>query len=207
MKLPEENRFPSTKQLLECYSTVMGAWPNLKELHFIGLGLRRHLTAILKDLPNPLSKLTLHACNLSQEDIEQFLDTQHCGVELVDLGLQFNRLAGMAPEICEIILRSRLTKLDLRDSMLSFEEKIHIVSALGTATDLTALYLYDNEDMLTVAEYQHVIELACAVPKLAKFYIFPFNFKPFEILIRKQLEPRCQEVLSLNGRKDLILQY
>lgn len=206
--LPEDSRVPSVQELLECYATVLATFPNLQDLYFIGLNLRHQLHALIKDIPNPLTKICLHACNLSRDDIESFLNTKHCSLDLTELGLQFNKLAGMAGDICEMILRSRLVKLDLRESMLNFEEKLQIMSALGTAEHLETLCLYENEDMLSVAEYQHVIELACAVPNLQRFYIFPFNFKPFEILIRKKLEPACEEILALNGRaSDLMLQY
>ena len=205
--LPEENRIPSLQQLLECYANSLSALPDLQDLYFIGIGLRYQLHGLLKGIQQPLSKIVLHACDLSREDIELFIDTKHCSWHLVELGLQFNKLSGMAGEICEIVLRSRLVKLDLRETMLTFEEKAQILTALGTATHLETLHMYENEDMLTVAEYQTIVELACAVPNLAKFYIFPFNFKPFEILIRKKLEPACEEIMSLNGRMDMILQY
>jgi hypothetical protein len=205
--LPEENRVPSSSQLLQCYASVLGALPQLHDLYFIGLGLRHKLHGLLRDIQRPLTKLCLHGCDLSREDIECFIDTKHCSTELSELGLQFNKLSGMAGDVCEIVLRSNLVKLDLRETMLSFEEKIQIMSALCTAPHLETLCMYENEDMLSVAEYQHIIELACAISNLSKFFIFPFNFKPFEILVRKKLEPACEEILSLNGRSDMILQY
>jgi hypothetical protein len=97
--------------------------------------------------------------------------------------------------------------LNLRETNLVLDEKLSVISALHQSEKLHTLALYEQEDMLSSSGYQSMIELACAVESLKKFYVFPFNYKPFEIFHRQDVEEASELILIMNGRTDMQLYY
>lgn len=206
MKLLGESD-PTSEELLQNSLEILGCWPNLKELYFIGLTMTCEVEQWLEAVCNPLEKLILYACKVSTADLEYLSQSNHLSA-LQELGMEHTNLRGMGGLLCEIIHNApNLTLLNLKDSQLQLHEKTDILYALQTRQIIQTLLLFENEDMLSTAGYEVVTELACAITSLKSFYVFPFNYRPFEVFYRESVEQTCQTLLLKNKRTDLILHY
>ena len=184
---------PSPEQVLHCSMDVLGSWHHLQELYFIGVSLREELGDLLEAVHCPLRRITLHSCGLVREDVQYLVGSKHCG-SVVELGLQFNKLTRMASELCELSLNARhLKRLDLKETLLEVEEKIAVLSALSMCSQIEALYLYENEDMLTVLEYHHWWKWPVRCPHCSTSMSF--------LLTLSHLRFYCVRRLCLNVRR------
>lgn len=146
-------------QLLRRSAHVFGSWRQLHELHYIGVDVGGQLDELLAAVGRPLCRLTLHACQVGRRDIRNLADSVHCGHQLSELGLQYNKLTGAGPELCELVLMTQLTELNLEETMLTYIEKVQLMGVLSCCQHLVTLSLYENEDWLDEHEYHHIVEL------------------------------------------------
>ena len=86
-------------------------------------------------------------------------------------------------------------------------EKKAIMETLQPLHKLHTLVLHETDDIVSTDGYKAIVELACLLTSLKEFYIFPFDYKPFELFYRELVEEICQDVLIENDRNDLELFY
>ena len=102
---------------------------------------------------------------------------------------------------------SNLQVLNLKDTQLEEECKIELMFRLANCDKLQTLVMYDSEDMVSRTVYEVIVDLACTVKSLSTFYLFPFNYTPFETMHRSDVEAACLKITEKRCRWDLIIKY
>ena len=198
---------PSNEAVMEQCKEVLRHWNKLEVLQIVGVVMTRRLKNWLSALVEPLQKLSFYACKLVVEDVESLRKSHHLH-GLTQLGLEKNNLKGCGQTICSIVKNTpNLELLNLRETFLEFDEKIAIVSSLCGCYKLETLALYEKEDMLPTNGYVEIVALACCIQNLKNFYIFPFNYQPFEAFYRQDVQQQCESILDLNQRTDIQMYY
>ena len=199
--------YPTPEKLLQRTVQVFQSWENLDELFYVGVVLTNQLKPILSALKKPLKKLQIYACKISFEDVV-YLSTCHHLEHLIDLGLEYNNLVDKGHVVTTMVENCKqVDMLNLKETNLKVHEKLEILGALQGSNTLATLAMYENEDMVSTSAYQTLVEMACRIPNLTTFYIFPFNCKPFDVFFRADVEDSCKEILTRQNRQDLKLFY
>lgn len=188
-------------------SISLSKWTQLSEVYFIGLVLTNQVAKLLGALVSNLKKLILYGCDLHCDDI-LYLSTCSHVPHLEELGLEYNNLRNMGTVMCDIAKRAEtISILNLKETKMMLHEKVALLEALQFSETLNTLVLHEKEDMLSTEGYETLVEMACCIESLKEFYVFPFDYKPFEMFYRDSVEEACQEILSINDRTDLALYY
>ena len=198
---------PSVEEITLATCQVLNKWRHLSELHLLGTVLKLQVNHLLSAIPNTLKKLKLAACSLHRFDLLSVANSHHVN-HLEDLNLEKNDLRGMGNELCTVLKKSScLVNLSLKETNLTLEDKIEVLNVLQGSKTINLLLLYENEAMVTAEGYIAMIEMGCHIVSLKKFYLFPFNYKPFEVSLRRIVESSCCKLLTKHNRDDLCLAY
>ena len=199
---------PAQEVVLSRSVEVLSTWRNLRQALFNRVTLTDQVGSLLGALHCPLQVLFFRSNHLSLRDLE-YLSQSHHVETLRELTMEKMDLHDMGHCIATLARKaSHLKTLNLQDLNLREEDQIEIMLALqDTALELETLVLLDNESHLMSDSYELIAELACSLPKLEMFYIFPFNYGPFERDMREFVEALCSGIVSRRGRDDLILAY
>ncbi len=198
---------PSEMDELSALVSVHSHWNSLSELYYNDVSLANKLGALLMALKNPLKVLYCYKCYLKEKDIEDLADSHHCtGMEA--LTLEKNKLQYMGHHLCSFIEKSpNLKNLNIKDTLLTEEEKVNVLCALQGCGKVETLVMYDKESIESVEGYETMIQLACVIPSMKHFYIYPLKHEEFDAFYREEVEQRCEEIQKTNGRKDLNFYY
>ncbi len=198
---------PTENELLLRAQDVFSCWSNLEELFFNRVMVPDQVESMLTCLPGKLKTLFFYASNLTQNDIG-YLGRSHHIHCMTSLTIQGISLRGMSEELSLIAENAKcLESLTLKNNDLRLHEKISLITKLQRCPTLHTLVLYDNEDMVSTTGYEEIISMVCAIQNLKHFYIFPFNYPPFEIFYKVDVEAVCKAILAMNDRADINLYY
>ena len=198
---------PTMDEVFEKMSEIFSNWHFLEQFNTSRMVLTNKLPRLFGSLQYPLTNINLYAARLSKEDLSYLATSHHMG-SLQQVELAYNDFRGMATELCDMLRNaSSLTVLSLKMSEMQLHEKVQVMQALQSCPNLHKLAMYENEDMLSTAGYDTVIELACLLPWLKEFYIFPFQYKPFELFFRTTVYTSACRILDEQKRTDLKLLY
>ena len=207
MHFPLITSEPTLQKCMERTSVIFTQWNYLQDLELIDLDMSKKLEVWLSFLHKPLQRINLFACKLVKEDLT-FLAKCHHLQNLNHLGLENNDLHGCTEELCDIAKSTpKLESLYLLETNLDLHEKLSVISTLHACKKLHTLALHEQDDMLSTSGYLSIVELACGIQSLKKLYAFPFNYRPFEIFYRKEVEDASELILFKNKRTDLHLYY
>ncbi len=198
---------PGEMDELKALVSVYSHWRNLAELYYNDVSLTNKLGALLTALQNPLKVLYCYRCYLKEKDIADLADSHHCtGMEA--LTLEKNKLQYLGHYLCSFIAKSpNLKNLNVKDTLLTEEEKVNVLCALQGCDKVETLVMYDKESIESVEGYETMIQLACAIPSMNEFYIFPLKHEEFDAFYREDIEEKCGEIQKSTGRKDLSFYY
>ena len=186
---------------------IFSNWHCLCELYTSRVVLTDQVAGLLGALRQPLTKINLYSARLSGDDIS-YLARSHHIEHLQQIEIAYNDFRGKGEELCDMLRNaSSLAVLGLKMSLLRLHEKIQVMQVLQNCLMLHTLAMYENEDMLSTSGYETIVDLACAVPSLQEFYIFPIEYKPFALFFRSAVWARCCEILCRQNRTDLKLFY
>ena len=198
---------PSDADLLLATTQVFSAFHNLTELYFSKIILTKQLQYYFGALVTPLKCINLYAAKLDREDLVYMAHSHHIG-SIVRMELAYNEFHDMCNELCHMLLQARqLEVLSLKMSMLEYHEKVAVMLVLTEQGVIKTLCMYENENMLSANGYNDIVELACDVKSLTEFYLWPYNYKPFELFFRPVVTESCQLIAKKRGRGDLKLLY
>ena len=186
---------------------VLNAWDSINEVYFIGLSLTSKLKHWFGALRQPLQIVNLHACYLNSEDFSYLAQSHHVPA-MIEFGLDKNNLAGTADALSDVLRNAKNLKMfSAVDTQLSEGEIADLVAACQGAENLHSFNIYEQENHLTSDGYANIVELVCAVRPMRGFYVFPFNYKPFDKVYKPSVLARCEYILELNNRTDIKLGF
>ena len=169
--------------------------------------LTGQIRKFLEPLQKPLEKIIFYSCVLNLDDITYLSECKHLKA-LTELGLEYNNLEGMGDILCKLVKKTpNLHVFNLKETKLRPNEKLFLMYSLLNCSQLDTLVLYENEDYLSLEAYEAIIEAACLMDSLREFYIFPFDFKPFELFHKKIVDEVVEEILTINERENLQIFY
>ena len=198
---------PSVDEVLEAHRLVFSSWKNLSELILRRVTLTNRLAILLGALERPLKKLFLYCNNLSESDVT-YLSSCHHIPSLEGLHLEKMDLSPWADAVLSMIGRTEcLETLVLRDTYLQEQDKLALMAILLPAPSLKEFVLYESESMLTVSGYHDLVRSAVLMPALRRFFVFPFQYPPFDQFYRSEVRKICEDVLTQADREDMCLFY
>lgn len=199
---------PTAEQLHLETVNIFSTWHCLQELNTSRVVLTDQLAGLLGALPQPLRKINFYAARLSANDLLYLAQSHHIQ-QLQQIELAYNDFGGKSEALCSMLRAAgKLVVLGLKMSLLKLHEKVQVLQVLsGRCHSLHTLAMFENEDMLSTAGYETVVQLASDIPSLAEFYVFPIDYKPFALFFRSHVWSFCEEILIKNNRKELKLFY
>ena len=197
---------PTPADILSSTVDVVSSWKWLHEVYLSHIVLTGHLKDWLGALAQPLSKLSLYNTSLAADDIIYLSESPHLAT-ITELAIQHNELRGLGHELCTLVSKMlRLRQLHLKETQLMLHEKTAIMTALRSPC-LDVLVLHEEEDMISTSGYETLVQLACNIGSLREFYVFPFNYRPFEIFYRHAVHEATQAIMAAHNRYNLQLYY
>ena len=198
---------PAPADILSRTVAVLAGWEWLQEVYLSHIVLTGHLKDWLGALKLPLAKLSLYNTSLDADDITYLSESSRHLATITELAIQHNNLRGLGHELCALVSKADvLRQLHLKETQLMLHEKTAIMTALQSP-DLKVIVLYEDEDMISTSGYETLVELACAIESLREFYVFPFNYRPFEIFYRHAVQEATQAIVAAHNRANLQLYY
>lgn len=198
---------PTDEEILVKSADVLHAWKELKEVFFNGVTLKNQLAILLHALPNPLEVIYLNKNDLGISDLNYLSYCHHLST-LRELTLERTDLSGLGEYVVELARNAgSLVYFSIKDTNIQEHHRIQVVEALQEAMVLRILSIYDGDGMLSDDGYQVIVHLACNIPSLKYFYLFPFNYEPFEKTLRQQVLMAATQILAEHKRQDLQLAY
>jgi len=197
---------PAPSAILSRTVDVLAGWEWLQEVYLSHIILTGQLSHWLGALKLPLSKLSLYNTGLDADDMTYLSECRHLAT-ITELAIQHNNLRGLGHELSALVSRARaLRQLHLKETQLMLHEKTAVMSAL-TSPHVRVVIMHEDEDMISTSGYETLVQLACTVESLREFYVFPFNYRPFEIFYRHAVQEATQEILAAHDRTNLQLYY
>ncbi len=198
---------PGEQEVLKATCEVYSHWNLLKEVYYNRVSLSNKLEALLSVVPGPMKTIYCYHCYLMKNDLSYLAETHHAeGVE--NLNLEYNNLQGLSEYLCTFLRRApHLKILNLKGTGMTEEERIGVLCALQECPDLDTLVLFEDDGMVSSECYQTMTQLACTLPNLKTFFMFPLRYEPFDKIYRKSVVNTCKTVLTDSGRNDLQLWY
>ena len=186
---------------------VMHTWSNLSELFFNNVTLTNQVAPLLDAVAAPL-RLLFFRCNyLNRADLAYLASCRHLAA-LRELTLEKMDLHPMNDHLATLAQNARrLTALNFQNINLDDEDKVNILLALQGSDLLKTLVLLDDDFFSLSDSYQLTVELACELPRLEVFYLFPLHCPVPSRGHMVHAEEMCARILSERGRTDLIVAY
>lgn len=198
---------PGEQDVLEATCQVFSHWQSLQEVYYNRVSLTNKLGPLLSTLQKPLKTIYCYHCYLGEKDVKYLAESHHAKA-VQTLILDYNTLEGFGEYICDFITNAPCLRiLNLKGTDLTEEERINVLCALQTCPNMDTLVLYEEDNMVSTECYETMVQLACVLPNLKTFYLFPFRYEPFDQIYRKAVLDMCQEILISNERTDLQLWY
>ena len=198
---------PGEQEILEATCEVYTHWKSVQEVYYNRISLTNKFGELLSSLQKPLKTIYCYHCYLTEKDIRYLADSHHAKA-VETLILDYNNLGGLGEYICSFIASApHLRILNLKGTELNEEERIEVLCALQACPNMDTLVLYEEDNMVSTECYETMVQLACALPNLKTFYLFPLRYKPFDQIYRETVVGSCQGILGASDRTDLELWY
>ena len=194
----------NTKALVKTIEAFKN-WTRLSYLNLTHIFLPGYVARILGALRNPCERICL-LNNLIGFDDMVYLSQCHHLPKLYHLALEGNQIDNNVEELVELVKQTPdLKYLNLGGTHLNGAEKLEVIKTLQAFNPkLETLKLAGVHDWsCSPKDYVQQVEIACQMPALRKFFVFPWGLA---IFATKMFE-ECDQLLKKFGRTDIELQY